>query len=89
MYEVTCARWRRLIGGWDASTNNRTDIKDITESQDICDIISVQVHLGVGMKIYAVWNEKGGVGKSAIAYFLASGLSEAGLKVLLLDADRG
>lgn len=40
------------------------------------------------MKIYCVWNEKGGVGKSAIAFFLASGLSEAGLNVLLLDADR-
>lgn len=40
------------------------------------------------MQIYAVWNEKGGVGKSAIAYFLASGLAEAGLNVLLLDADR-
>lgn len=40
------------------------------------------------MQVYCVWNEKGGVGKSAIAYFLASGLSEAGLNVLLLDADR-
>lgn len=40
------------------------------------------------MKIYCVWNEKGGVGKSAIAFFLASGLSEVGLNVLLLDADR-
>ena len=40
------------------------------------------------MKIICVWNEKGGVGKSATAFFIASGLAEAGRDVLLLDADR-
>lgn len=40
------------------------------------------------MKIICVWNEKGGVGKSATAFFVASGLAEAGRDVLLLDADR-
>ncbi|WP_152906057.1 ParA family protein, partial [Pseudomonas putida] len=39
------------------------------------------------MKILSVFNNKGGVGKTTLTYHLAHSLSEAGHKVLLLDAD--
>lgn len=39
------------------------------------------------MKILSVFNNKGGVGKTTLTYHLAHSLSEAGNKVLLLDAD--
>jgi len=39
------------------------------------------------MKILSVFNNKGGVGKTTLIYHLAHSLSEAGNKVLLLDAD--
>jgi len=39
------------------------------------------------MKILSVFNNKGGVGKTTLTYHLAHALSEAGHKVLLLDAD--
>lgn len=40
-----------------------------------------------GVKILSVFNNKGGVGKTTLTYHLAHSLSEAGYKVLLLDAD--
>ncbi len=40
------------------------------------------------MRIIAVWSESGGVGKSTMAWFIASGLAEIGHDVLLLDTDR-
>lgn len=39
------------------------------------------------MKILSVFNNKGGVGKTTLTYHLAHSLSEAGNKVLVLDAD--
>lgn len=39
------------------------------------------------MKILSVFNNKGGVGKTTLTYHMAHALSEAGYKVLLLDAD--
>jgi cellulose biosynthesis protein BcsQ len=39
------------------------------------------------LKILSVFNNKGGVGKTTLTYHLAHALSEAGNKVLLLDAD--
>lgn len=39
------------------------------------------------MKIISVWNEKGGVGKSTLAFNLAGAASAKGLKVLLIDED--
>jgi len=39
------------------------------------------------MKVFAIVQEKGGVGKSMVAYLLASMLGKLGYKVMLLDAD--
>mgnify|MGYP001371845513 CR=1 FL=1 len=43
--------------------------------------------MGSGMVKFAVFNNKGGVGKSTLAVHLAHGLALEGYKVLLLDAD--
>lgn len=39
------------------------------------------------MKVISVWNEKGGVGKSTIAFHLAGAAVAKGLSVLLIDKD--
>ena len=39
------------------------------------------------MKVISVWNEKGGVGKSTIAFHLAGAAVAKGLRVLLIDED--
>lgn len=39
------------------------------------------------MKIVALCNQKGGVGKSTLTYHLADALAQAGKKVLIVDAD--
>jgi len=39
------------------------------------------------MKVLAVTNQKGGVGKTTLAFHLAIALSESGYKVLAIDMD--
>ena len=39
------------------------------------------------MKIYALINQKGGVGKTTTAVSLGSALSEQGMRVLVVDMD--
>jgi chromosome partitioning protein len=40
------------------------------------------------MKIVAVWNPKGGVGKSVLAVNLAAAACELGIKTLVIDEDQ-
>ncbi len=81
--------WEETRAEWEGGLKNQFPTADVT--------VAVAEHrrppetmgqVGLAAKsVLAVGSGKGGVGKSSIAVFLAAGLSRAGCKVGLLDAD--
>lgn len=43
--------------------------------------------MGINMKVFSVFNNKGGVGKTTLTFHVAHALASLGKKVLLIDAD--